>query len=351
MWPGSRNFPLTHRHVGLPVTGLIGRWIPLICNARPGAAIVNAASKRIPVQLFIISGLSGSGKSIALRAFEDLGFYCVDNLPAVLLTDFVKEMLARDTADHTRAAVSIDSRNRRFLDSLPAHLDALTALDLDYRMLYLEADDEVLVKRFSETRRRHPLTDDTTPLLEGIQRERALLAPLFEHAHRHINTSHTTPHELRRTMKDIAGGEQDAGPVLLFESFSYKNGTPIDADIVFDARCLPNPYWETALRDLSGLDRPVIEFLDHEPTVTRMVEQIRGFIEYWLPSFEAENRSYITVAIGCTGGRHRSVYIAGKLHDYFAAKRPNVHLRHREIAPATGRPNPAPPPPTTPRPT
>jgi UPF0042 nucleotide-binding protein len=294
------------------------------------------------MKIFIISGLSGSGKSIALQALEDLGYYCIDNLPAVLLAQLVTELL-RDESNAPRIdriAVSIDSRNRRFLASLQSNLNALQQRGLAYRLIFLEADDPVLIKRFSETRRRHPLTDEGTPLIDGIRRERALLAPLSNNATRHINTSQTTPHELRRLMRDIAGGEDWAGLILLFESFGYKHGAPLDADFVFDVRCLPNPHWQPELRLLTGLDGPVAGFLDKHETVLEMIKQIRSFIETWLPSFEAEQRSYITVAIGCTGGRHRSVYIAQQLGDYFATRRINVQTRHRELLAGDSDPPP-----------
>ncbi|MDH3694136.1 MAG: RNase adapter RapZ [Gammaproteobacteria bacterium] len=283
------------------------------------------------MNIFIVSGLSGSGKSIALQALEDLGYYCIDNLPAVLLAEFAGQLLNSEGAKIDRAAVSIDSRNQLFLESLPEHLHKLHALGIDYRIIFLEADDRALVKRFSETRRKHPLSNDDTSLLESIRQERELLAPLSDHASRRINTAATTPHELRRMVRDIAGGEQPSGAVLMFESFGYKHGTPLDADFVFDVRCLPNPHWQPELRPMTGLDSPVIEFLESHAPVIKMVEQIQSFIEYWLPSFEAENRSYITIAIGCTGGQHRSVYISQKLSDYFAHKQIHVQTRHREL--------------------
>ncbi len=285
------------------------------------------------MNIFIVSGLSGSGKSIALQALEDLGYYCIDNLPAVLLAEFADQVLKHDSAKVDRAAVSIDSRNQLFLESLPEHLQKLHGLGIDYHIIFLEADDRALVKRFSETRRKHPLSNDDTSLLESIGQERELLAPLSDHASRRINTTTTTPHELRRMVRDIAGGEQPSGAVLMFESFGYKHGTPLDADFVFDVRCLPNPHWQPELRLQTGLDSPVIEFLESHAPVIKMVEQIKSFIEYWLPSFEAENRSYITIAIGCTGGQHRSVYISQKLSDYFANRQIHVQTRHRELKP------------------
>lgn len=284
------------------------------------------------MNFLIVSGLSGSGKSIALQALEDLGYYCIDNLPAPLLPHFAEQLLTNESQEYRNAAVSIDSRNRDFLHSLSVNLAALETLGLEYRIIFLEADEPVLVKRYSETRRKHPLTDNKTSLIEGIRSERALLAPLSDRADQRINTTHTTPHELRATIRDYAGATDAVGPSLLFESFGYKYGTPLDADFVFDVRCLPNPYWESELRDLSGLDPAVVEFLEPHSQVQHMITQIREFIDHWLPDFKAENRSYITVAIGCTGGRHRSVYIAQRLADYFSEKQLNVQTRHRELA-------------------
>jgi len=284
------------------------------------------------MNITIISGLSGSGKSIALQALEDLGYYCIDNLPAVLLPQFANELMTQNSSQMRRAAVSIDSRNRSFLASLPEILGELGRHGLDYRIIFLEADEPILIKRFSETRRKHPLTDDSTPLVEGIRLEKELLAPLSENAIKRIDTTYTTPHELRTLVRGFAEGAITAGPSLLFESFGYKHGTPLDADFVFDARCLPNPYWVTELRTLSGLDKPVIEFLEHHDLVARMIAQITEFIAEWLPYFEAENRSYITVAVGCTGGQHRSVYITQQLAKHFTSLRLNVQTRHRELS-------------------
>ncbi|MDH3688895.1 MAG: RNase adapter RapZ [Gammaproteobacteria bacterium] len=281
--------------------------------------------------LLIVSGLSGSGKSIALQALEDLGYYCIDNLPAVLLPHFTEKLLSDLNQEHTHAAVSIDSRSRNFLQSLPINLEALETLGQEYRIIFLEADEAILIKRYSETRRKHPLTDHNTPLIEGIRSEKVLLAPLSDRADQLIDTTYTTPHELRAMVRDYAGRTDTESLSLLFKSFGYKHGTPLDADFVFDVRCLPNPYWQPDLKDLSGLQSAVVEFLEQQPSVHEMVAHIRDFIETWLPSFREENRSYITVAIGCTGGRHRSVYITQKLAEHFS-KQLNVHIRHRELS-------------------
>jgi UPF0042 nucleotide-binding protein len=284
------------------------------------------------MSFFIVSGLSGSGKSIALQALEDLGFYCIDNLPAGLLPHFAEQLLAtdRDTVRHT--AVGIDARNRAFLDVLPQSLERLKALGVDYRIIYLEADEPSLVKRFKETRRRHPLTNQDTPLLEGIRLERTLLEPLARDPALRIDTTHTTPHELRSRVQDFAQAGDDGGMTLLFESFGFKNGTPADADYVFDVRCLPNPHWQPELRAFTGRDPQVIGFLERHPQVEHMVEDLRQFLERWLPGFEAERRSYMTIAIGCTGGQHRSVYFVERLAAHFAARGLKIQIRHRELS-------------------
>ncbi len=282
----------------------------------------------------IISGLSGSGKSLALQALEDIGYYCVDNLPAVLLTDFAK-ILQQDSTSlhsvHQGAAVSIDSRNKQFLKQLPAALDRLLGSGIECRILFLYASEEVLIKRFSETRRKHPLTDAHTSLLESIHQEKQLLAEVADKASLHFDTSLTTPHELRRRIKDAAGGQESGTPVVLVESFGFKFGPPLDADYLFDVRCLANPYWHEELRDLTGQDAPVADFLSAQPDVIEMLGDITGFFKRWLPAFTQEGRSYVTIAIGCTGGRHRSVYIGQKLVEYFENQGHKVQLRHREL--------------------
>ena len=283
------------------------------------------------MNFYIVSGLSGSGKSIALQALEDLGYYCIDNLPAILLPGFAKEILTNPAAELKDLAVGIDSRNRGFLEALPHTLQQISELGLRYKILFLEAEEKVLLKRYSETRRRHPLTDKRTALLEGIRLEQELLLPLQGAATRRIDTSHTTAQELRGLVRDFAGGGANASLTLLFESFGYKHGAPLDADFVFDVRCIPNPYWYEELRSLTGNDTEVIDFLEGQEEATRMVEHIKSFIETWLPSFGKENRSYITVAIGCTGGQHRSVYVANRLARFFDDPRLNVQIRHREL--------------------
>jgi UPF0042 nucleotide-binding protein len=283
------------------------------------------------MSFLIISGLSGSGKSIALQALEDMGFYCIDNLPAALLPHFAQQVLHADDDNLKNAAVGIDARNRFFLDAVPSTLEQLESLGIHYHIVFLEAEEAVLVKRFKETRRKHPLTDQDTPLLEGIRLEKKLLEPLAFHAARRIDTTHTTPHQLRQLVYDFAHGESTQGMTLLFQSFGFKHGTPLDADYVFDVRCLPNPYWQSELRKHSGLDRPVVEFLERHDQVQAMFEQLCDFLARWLPNFEQEHRSYMTIAIGCTGGQHRSVYLAQRLATHFAGKGIKTQIRHREL--------------------
>ena len=287
------------------------------------------------MSFFIVSGLSGSGKTIALQALEDAGFYCIDNLPAALLPHFAGQIASgRHALQNT--AIGIDARNRAFLADVPESLKQLQTLGIQYRIVFLEAEEPILVKRFKETRRKHPMTDDATPLLEAIRLEKQLLEPLSFAAGLRIDTTHTTPHELRQQVQGFARGEATPGMTLLFESFGFKHGTPLDADYVFDVRCLPNPYWQPELRPYTGLDAPVIEFMQRYDEVEAMFDEIRGFLERWLPRFEREDRSYLTVAVGCTGGLHRSVYLVRRLADRFAAQGVKTQVRHREIRSSAG---------------
>ena len=279
------------------------------------------------MQLVLVSGLSGSGKSIALDVLEDNGYYCVDNLPATLLLDVVKFL---GEAGHDRIAVSVDARSVA-LSSLPEHLAALKARGAELTLLYLEASGAALLRRFSETRRSHPLACAGLTLGEAIQRERELLAGVSELGH-HIDPSALQPKVLRNWIKDLLGlGEGSL--TLLFESFAFRDGIPLDADWVVDARMLPNPHYEPALRALTGLDAPVIEYLEHQERVGAFLEDVRAFLARWLPDVRRDNRNYLTVAIGCTGGRHRSVYLAERLAHAFGAEA-RVLVRHRGLAAA-----------------
>jgi RNase adapter protein RapZ len=282
-------------------------------------------------QLIIVSGLSGSGKSVALRTLEDLGYYCVDNLPAALMPAFVQAVTQEPGGLAHKLAVGVDVRNRaENLNRLPDILAQLAVLDISYRLVYLDTRDEVLIKRYSETRRRHPLSSDGLGLADAIAEERRLLRPMLAIADRTIDTSDLNVHQLRRvviTEMGLGGGAM----TLLFESFAYRRGVPADADFVFDARCLPNPHWDARLRPLSGKDAPVREWLEAKPDVARFGDDLGGFLETWLPRFEAESRSYVTICIGCTGGRHRSVYLSEHLADRFRQHYAQVLTYHREL--------------------
>ena len=277
------------------------------------------------MQLILITGLSGSGKSVALNVLEDSGYYYVDNLPLELLGQTV-EFLA--STQQSRVALCIDTRGPEALKDLPRQLAGFRARGHDVRMLFLEAKPDTLIKRFSETRRRHPLSDGRLTLPECIERERQLLAALADQAHR-VDTSDLSPNALRSWVKDFVG-LPPAGLTLLFESFGYKHGVPLDADFVFDARCLPNPNYDPRLRPLTGRDAPVIEFLGADQASRKRLEDVRRFVADWLPAFERDSRAYLTIAIGCTGGQHRSVYLveslAGRVRD-----RGRVLTRHREL--------------------
>jgi len=277
------------------------------------------------MQLILITGLSGSGKSVALNVLEDAGFYYVDNLPARLLPQTVGFLAG---AGHPRAALSIELRSAEALAELPRQLADFRARGHDVRVLFLEAKTDTLIKRFSETRRRHPLSDDGRTLTECIERERALLAGLADVANR-VDTSDLGPNTLRNWVKDFVGVPA-TGLTLLFESFGFKHGIPLDADLVFDVRCLPNPNYDPRLRPLTGRDRPVIDFLAADPATRKMLEDVRRFVADWMPAYERDNRSYLTVAIGCTGGRHRSVYFVETLAASLQ-HRSRVLVRHREL--------------------
>ncbi|MDQ8022306.1 MAG: RNase adapter RapZ [Moraxellaceae bacterium] len=278
------------------------------------------------MQLILISGVSGSGKSIALKVLEDAGYYCVDNLPVTLLPQLVSHLRA---AGYAKVGVAADVRSGASIAAMPQVANSLRGMVEDVRFLFLDARDDALVARFSETRRRHPLSDDGVTLEEAIARERELLSRIGELGHR-IDTSELHPNSLRNWVKDLLQGDAERGLTLLFESFGFKHGIPVDADFVFDVRVLPNPYYDPALRPLTGRDEPVIAFLQKTPEVLRMYEDIRDFVGRWLPSFVRDGRSYLTVGIGCTGGQHRSVYLAESLAAHFRAST-RVLVRHRSL--------------------
>ena len=278
------------------------------------------------MQLVLISGLSGSGKSIALHVLEDAGYYCVDNLPATLLPPLVRQLREEG---YERVAVAIDVRAGTSIAALPQQLRDLQALGVPTRFVFLEARDETLIARFSETRRGHPLSNADTTLAEAIVRERGMLENIAGLGNR-IDTSSLNPNALRAWILDFVQPAASQGLTLLFESFGYKHGIPLDADLVFDVRCLPNPHYDPALRPLTGRDPEVARFLEGQAEVGKMAEDIRRFLAEWLPSYVRDNRSYLTVAVGCTGGQHRSVYLAEWLASQFR-DRARVLVRHRAI--------------------
>ncbi len=279
------------------------------------------------MQIILISGLSGSGKSVALNVLEDASYYVVDNLPATLLPQLVAYL--RD-AGYRRVAVAVDVRSGANIAALPQQVDQLRGMVDDLRFIFLEARDDALIARFSETRRKHPLAQEGVSLEEAIRQERDLLSEIAELGHR-VDTSELQANTLRAWVKDFVDIEATEGLTLMFQSFGFKYGIPLDADLVFDVRCLPNPHYDLRLRPLTGRDQPVIDFLAGVPEVGRMAEDIRRFVDTWLPAYVRDNRSYLTVAIGCTGGKHRSVYLAEWLAERFR-DRVRVLVRHRTAA-------------------
>jgi UPF0042 nucleotide-binding protein len=278
------------------------------------------------MQLILISGMSGSGKSVALNALEDAGYYCIDNLPASLLpatAEFLRDQ------GYAQVAVSVDVRSGGGLTELPLTIAHFKRAGTDLRLIFLDAKTDTLTRRFSETRRRHPLDDGKRTITECIAREREQLGAIGELG-AHIDTSDLPPNALRAWIKDFLGVDRSK-LTLVFQSFGFKHGIPLDADLVFDVRSLPNPHYDPALRDFTGRDRVVIDYLEREPEVGRMYEDIRSFVADWLPSFQRDNRSYLTVALGCTGGRHRSVYLVERLARHFGAAA-QLMVRHRELA-------------------
>jgi UPF0042 nucleotide-binding protein len=283
------------------------------------------------LQLIIISGRSGSGKSTALNQLEDEGFYCIDNLPVALLPALMTEVDRSEFTHFQGAAVCIDARNswtglenfNEIIASLPTEVNC--------QILFLDAQEDTLIKRFSETRRRHPLSSELMPLTEAIARERALLEPISTAASLVLDTSQMTIYELRDAVRQRLAGGAAGVMSILFQSFGFKRGVPTNADLVFDVRMLPNPYWVPALRQKRGLDAEVGEFLEAQPLTGQLYNDVRGFLDTWLPRYGSSNRSYMTVAVGCTGGQHRSVYLADRLFQHYRNHFPQVHVRHREL--------------------
>ncbi len=283
------------------------------------------------MKLTIISGRSGSGKSTVLHILEDRGYYCIDNLPASLLPALA-DRISNDDTNLPNVAVSIDARNiSADLQQAPEIISELQARELPTEIIFLDANSQTLLKRFSESRRKHPLSNESTDLYEAIDIESALLKSISMMANFVIDTSNMSLHQLRDLVKNRLLENNETRMALLFQSFGFKNGVPVDADLVYDVRCLPNPYWDIALRSLTGLHVDVAKFLDSQEEVQEMTDDIRDYLEKWLPKYESNNRSYITVAVGCTGGQHRSVYISEKLKKYFSSKIKNVQIRHRDL--------------------
>lgn len=279
------------------------------------------------MQLLVLSGLSGSGKSVALKALEDLGYTCVDNLPALFLADWCRLSLG---LGESRIAASVDVRGRQMLETLPAQLQQAEAMGLDVRLLFLEASDESLIKRFSETRRNHPLSSGQLTILECISKERELVAAIAPLGHR-IDTSRLSSNTLRQWVRQFTSIDHSQ-LTLIFQSFGFKHGLPLDADFVFDVRCLPNPHYDPVLKPLTGLDQPVADFCRAAPETMAMLDDIHQFIKRWLPAFAKDNRHFVTVAIGCTGGQHRSVFLSQELASIFSlCCDGQVIVRHREI--------------------
>lgn len=291
------------------------------------------------MRLIIISGRSGSGKSAALNVLEDQGFYCIDNLPLGLLAALIEQAQQQKyhpTVDNEvslqRLAVSIDARNAaQDMGQFPTILNSIKQGPFKAEVLYLDAHKDTLMQRFSSTRRKHPLTNNDTSLDEALASENTLLHSISDLADLSLDTTHLSVHELRSLIKLRISNKKSADMALLFQSFGFKHGIPIDADLVFDVRNLPNPYWDPSLRQFTGKDPEIIAFLQQEPLVQEMLSDINNYLVKWLPSFEQANRSYMTVAIGCTGGHHRSVFISEALTKLFTAQFDNVQVRHREL--------------------
>ncbi len=284
------------------------------------------------MRLIIVSGLSGSGKSVALHQLEDIDFYCVDNIPAALLKPFISHTIRGTDEVYPRTAVGLDARNRpNEIDTIPALVAELRRSGIDCEILFLHASDEVLLKRYAETRRKHPLVSADVSLREAIATERKLLEPIVAAADLTIDTSAMGVHALRELIRERIDRRTEGRLALMFESFGYKHGIPGDADFVFDVRSLPNPYWQPALRHLTGRDAPVVAYLETHDSVRAMIAALTEFLSARIAEFAQANRSYLTIAIGCTGGQHRSVYIAEELARHFRCDYPQVLTRHDSL--------------------
>ncbi len=283
------------------------------------------------MRLVVITGLSGSGKSVALNTLEDLGYYCIDNLPVFLLADLSRRLIEQQDPAFARTAVCIDARNARgSLNDLPDIVQQLRGQGIECTIIFLDAQSDALIKRFSETRRKHPLADPKLSLAEAMQLERKMLEPINACADLHIDTTHTNIHQLRNQVRARAEGAVSEMSIQVM-SFGFKRGVPHDVDFIFDVRCLPNPHWQPDLRPFTGRDEPVVRFLDASPDVGAMLSDLCDYFDHWIPAFKADGRSYLTIAIGCTGGQHRSVYMTEALGRHLAEKGCAMLIRHREL--------------------
>jgi UPF0042 nucleotide-binding protein len=263
---------------------------------------------------------------------EDLDYYCVDNIPAGLLPMFISHTVRSLEATYGSTAVGVDARNRPAeIASVPKLVEELKRSGVDCEVLFLRADEDALLKRYSETRRRHPLSREGVGLIEAIRQERTLLEPIVDAADLVIDTTRTSVHELRELIRQRVAGRSEGRMSILFESFAFRHGVPDDADYVFDVRSLPNPYWEPGLARMTGRDDAVVEFLERHDSVNKMFNDIAGFLDHWIPDLIRTNRSYLTIAIGCTGGQHRSVYLVERLARHFSSRYPLVHARHQVV--------------------
>lgn len=283
-------------------------------------------------RLIIVSGLSGAGKTVVLNTLEDLSYYTIDNLPTSLLNTLIEQFSNTESKLAKQIAIGVDARNTQDdLSFLPGLVSSLLDQQISTELIYIEANDDVLTKRFSETRRKHPLSSDSISLVDAINREREIMSVLSEAADLRVDTSHMLLHELRNIVRQRIARREVATLSLQIMSFGYKNGIPKDSDFVFDLRCLPNPYWKKHLRHFSGKDQPIIDFLSKQNSVKQMLKDLGQFLDRWIPQFEAENRSYLSIAFGCTGGHHRSVFVAEHLAAQFRESGKQVIIRHRDI--------------------
>mgnify|MGYP001198058830 CR=1 FL=1 len=285
------------------------------------------------MRLVVVSGRSGSGKTSALNVLEDVGFTCIDNLPSSLLPELINQLNIDRSNSELKLAVGIDARNLiGDLNSIPKTLSLIEKIGVKVDVIFLQAQTSDLLRRYSETRRKHPLSTDSIGLKEAIGLEKTLLAPIAQIADRTLDTSGLSLHQLRDLIKNTVAPNNQETMSILFQSFGFKKGMPNDADFVYDVRCLPNPYWKSELRAQTGNDQGVIQFMESQVEVASMLADIIGYLTRWIPKFEANNRSYLTIAIGCTGGQHRSVYLANRLYEHFSNEYQFVQIIHKELA-------------------